>query len=58
MCIACQLGFMIALADLPDQPPPGFPRPRGDHAYGFDCDGWDEAKQDTDASPPKNERDP
>ena len=30
MCIACEMAWMIALDDLPDEPPPGFPRPRPD----------------------------
>ena len=58
MCIACEMALLMALDDLPDEPPPGFPRPRGEQATGFNCDGWDEAKRDTDASPPENERKP
>jgi hypothetical protein len=40
MCIACELGLLLALDDLPDDPPPGFPRPRKpqDTAAGFACD--------------------
>jgi hypothetical protein len=40
MCIACELGLLLALDDLPDDPPPGFPRPRKpqDAAAGFACD--------------------
>jgi hypothetical protein len=39
MCIACELGLMLAMGDLPDEPPPGFPRvkPTPDAAR-FDCD--------------------
>ena len=28
MCIACEMAMLMALDDLPDEPPPGFPRPR------------------------------
>ena len=39
MCIACELGLMLALGDLPERPPPGFPRgkPAEDPAR-FACD--------------------
>jgi hypothetical protein len=38
MCIACELGLMLAMDDLPDGPPPGFPRPPPDEAARFACD--------------------
>jgi hypothetical protein len=40
MCIACELGLLLALDDLPDEPPPGFPRPPrpADAASAFACD--------------------
>ena len=42
MCMACEMGFWVAVDEPPDQPPPGFPRvkprtdPRADG--GFACD--------------------
>ena len=41
MCIACEMALLMALDELPDEPPPGFPRPRRDE--GFACDAPDEA---------------
>ena len=38
MCIACELALLIAMDDLPDAPPPGFPRARADEAANFACD--------------------
>jgi hypothetical protein len=39
MCIACEMGLWIAMDDLPDVPPPGFPRARPqDDAARFACD--------------------
>ena len=41
MCIACELGLMLAFDDLPDGPPPGFPRPHMmpvNDAANFACD--------------------
>jgi len=38
MCIACELGLMLALDDFPAGPPPGFPRTP---AAGFACDAPD-----------------
>jgi hypothetical protein len=58
MCIACELGLLLALDDLPDEPPPGFPRPRkpAKDASGFACDA-PEAAQGKPAAP-KDERAP
>ena len=54
MCIACEMALMMALDDLPDEPPPGFPRPRPDE--NFACDAPQEAKP---APPtPEDERKP
>ena len=36
MCIACEMALLMALDELPDEPPPGFPRPHRDE--GFACD--------------------
>jgi len=44
MCIACEMALLMALDDLPDEPPPGFPRPRRDEPAGFACDAPEEAK--------------
>ena len=40
MCIACELGLLLALDDLPDGPPPGFPGARvpQPEAARFACD--------------------
>jgi hypothetical protein len=38
MCIACELGFLIAMNELPDAPPPGFPRPPSRGTADFACD--------------------
>jgi hypothetical protein len=38
MCIACELGFLIAMDELPDEPPPGFPRGPSRAAAEFSCD--------------------
>jgi hypothetical protein len=58
MCIACELGFWIAMDELPDGPPPGFPPPRQplNDIARFSCD----APQDDDSAAPsrKDERTP
>jgi hypothetical protein len=42
MCIACELGLLMALDALPDEPPAGFPRPPEPNEAGrFDCDAPD-----------------
>jgi hypothetical protein len=39
MCIACELGLLIAMDALPDAPPSGFPRaPQPAEAAGFACE--------------------
>jgi hypothetical protein len=38
MCIACELGFLIAMDELPDAPPPGFPRRPSRDGADFACD--------------------
>jgi len=40
MCIACEMAMMMAFDELPDEPPPGFPRPRPRRAAAADfaCD--------------------
>jgi hypothetical protein len=38
MCIACELGFLIAMDELPDTPPPGFPRGPSRTGAEFACD--------------------
>lgn len=38
MCIACELGLLIAMDDLPDAPPPGFPRAPSRGRAEFVCD--------------------
>ncbi len=55
MCIACELGFLIAMDELPDEPPPGFPRPPSRDGAEFACD----APADTQPLPtatPEDER--
>ncbi len=53
MCIACEMAMMMALDDLPDEPPPGFPRPRRtDAAADFACDAPEE---ETKPVPPQGE---
>jgi hypothetical protein len=49
MCMACEMAWMMALDEMPDEPPPGFPRPRRDE--GFACDAPAEAKP----APPASE---
>jgi hypothetical protein len=44
MCMACQMALLMALDDLPDEPPPGFPRLRRDEPAGFACEAPEEAK--------------
>jgi hypothetical protein len=39
MCIACELGLLIAMDALPHEPPPGFPRaPTPEADAGFVCE--------------------
>jgi hypothetical protein len=39
MCIACELGLLIAMDALPHEPPPGFPRPPAPaESADFACD--------------------
>jgi hypothetical protein len=57
MCIACELGFQIAMDELPDAPPLGFPRrpPRDD--ADFTCDAPPAATQPAPAAiPAEDER--
>jgi hypothetical protein len=54
MCIACEMALLMALDELPDEPPPGFPRPRRDD--GFTCDAPEEIKPQ--AQGPEGERKP
>jgi hypothetical protein len=54
MCIACELGFLIAMDALPDGPPPSFPR--GDEAR-FACDAPVTATP-AQAAQPEDEREP
>jgi hypothetical protein len=42
MCLACEMAMRMVLDEWPDEPPPGFPRPRRDE--GFACDAPEEAK--------------
>ena len=47
MCIACEMGFLIAMDELPDGPPPGYPGYRAPAAAlpddsGFICDAPEE----------------
>jgi hypothetical protein len=56
MCIACEMALMMALDELSDEPPPGFPRLRRDEATGFACDVPEEAKPAP--QPPEDERKP
>jgi hypothetical protein len=58
MCIACELGLLIAMDALPDAPPPGFPRmPASADAAGFACDA--PAREPTsDVQSPEDERRP
>lgn len=52
MCIACELGLMLALDEFPDGPPPGFPRtPAAGEAAGYACDAPDGDAPQPDASP-------
>jgi len=51
MCIACELGFLIAMDELPDAPPPGFPRGPSRAAGDFSCDA-PEAAQPEPTTPP------
>ncbi len=44
MCIACEMAWMMALDEVPDEPPPGFPRPRRDEPASFACDAPEETK--------------
>jgi hypothetical protein len=37
MCIACEMAWMMALDELPDEPPPGFPRPRREERFACDA---------------------
>lgn len=55
MCIACELGFLIAMDELPDAPPPGFPRAPAGEAAGFACDA-PEAAPPAPAPPAEDER--
>jgi len=55
MCIACELGFLIAMDELPDAPPPGFPRAPAGEAAGFACDA-PEAVPPAPAPPAGDER--
>ena len=54
MCIACEMGFWIAMDELPDEPPPGFPGARPDEPSRFACEaaGGEGLKSDT----PEGER--
>jgi hypothetical protein len=51
MCIACELGLLIAIDALPDGPPPGFPGARPDDAARFACDA-PETEPPRPAAPP------
>jgi hypothetical protein len=57
MCIACELGFWIAMDALPDGPPPGFPGARAapDDAARFTCDTPDGTKPAPDAGSREDE---
>jgi hypothetical protein len=58
MCIACELGLLIAMDALPHEPPPGFPRaPEPDAAAGFACEA-PEAKPARQAPAAEDERRP
>jgi hypothetical protein len=57
MCIACELGFWIAMDDLPSEPPPGFPRASAQNdAARFACDAPEDERPKDPA--PKDERAP
>ena len=49
--MACEMAWMMALDDVPDEPPPGFPRPRRDE--NFACDAPEEAAPQTPETEPK-----
>jgi hypothetical protein len=57
MCIACELGFWIAMDALPDGPPPGFPGAHvaSDDAARFTCDAPDDIKPAREAGAPEDE---
>jgi hypothetical protein len=58
MCIACELGLLLAMDALPHEPPPGFPRPPAPADAGrFDCDAPD-AKPARQVRPSEDERAP
>jgi hypothetical protein len=52
MCIACEMALLMALDEMPDEPPPGFPRPR--RKEDFACDVPEERAPQT----PEDERKP
>jgi hypothetical protein len=59
MCIACELGFWIAMDALPDGPPPGFPRARPHtDAAQFACDAPEDLEPARNATPREDERAP
>ena len=56
MCIACELGFLIAMDELPDAPPPGFPRAPSRGTADFACDAPAPAKPAPTTPPAEGER--
>jgi hypothetical protein len=56
MCIACELGFLIAMDALPDEPPPGFPRRPSRAAGDFSCDAPAPVQPAPNAPPAGDER--
>jgi hypothetical protein len=58
MCMACELGLLLALDDFPDGPPPGFPRAPTDEAARFACDAPTVEPAKSEAPPKADERKP
>jgi hypothetical protein len=58
MCIACELGLLMAMDDFPDGPPPGFPRAPADAAARFACDAPADETPKPATSPEADERKP
>lgn len=56
MCIACELGFLIAMDDLPDAPPPGYPRAPSQAGADFVCDAPADAPSAPAVPPAEDER--
>jgi len=56
MCIACELGFLIAMDELPDAPPPGFPRRPTHGTADFACDAPAAAESAPTMAPAEGER--